>query len=447
MKLLPRLGVLLLAAIPAQAADLAAVVAAALERSPALAEARARGREAEAADGEASYSRLPRLSARASALRGDDPLFAFGALLQQRRVAQTDFAPGTLNRPGYRTAVHGALELGMPLFTGFELTRARRLARLTGDEAGASGAAAEQAVRLHAVDGYVRGLKDREFLAQLDSRIASAQKEIESAERLRKQGLVLGSDHQAALALLSSLKAWRARTEAEKAAHDGALSVLIGAPAPESTGTLRGWTPDISDDEALVAAALASRPELRAAASRVSQAGVRERGAAQSLLPVVDAFAAVETSAGGFDGGASARLVGLRASMPFGDPAYLSRRRRAKAGSDAASAARAQLEDEVRAEVLVRAAGLRGLIASVPELDESLARAESSLASVRPLYREGRQSILEVLRAEEAVVRLQDSRFEALYRLRSEWAALLAAQGRLSDEAVAALSRGLEASR
>ncbi|MFI5351102.1 MAG: hypothetical protein ACHQ2Z_16280, partial [Elusimicrobiota bacterium] len=102
--------ILILVAPPASAADLSSVVNAALDRSPALAETRARAREARAAGDEASYSRLPRLTARASALRGDDPLFAFGSLLQERRVTQADFAPDTLNRPGYRTAVHGSLE-------------------------------------------------------------------------------------------------------------------------------------------------------------------------------------------------------------------------------------------------------------------------------------------------------------------------------------------------
>jgi outer membrane protein TolC len=435
---------LILAAPPASAADLSSVVAAALERSPALAEARARAREARAAGDEASYSRLPRLTARASALRSDDPLIAFGSLLQERRVTQADFAPDTLNRPGYRTAVHGALELGIPLFTGFELTRARDLARLGADEADAFGGAAAQAVRLRAADGYVRGLKDRQLLAELDARIASAQKEVESAERLRKQGLVLGSDHQAALAILSGLKAWRARAAAEKNAHDSEMSVLLGAAAPEPAGALRDWTPPLEDDAALVAAALAGRSDLRAAGLRVSQAGVRERGASQSLMPVVDAFAAVETSADGLNSGSAARLVGLRASMPFGDPAYFARRGRAKARADAAGASRAQMEDEVRGEVLGRASGLRGLVATLPDLNESLARAQESLDLVRPLYREGRQSIMEVLRAEEAVARLEDSRLEALYRLRSEWAALRAAQGGLDDEAVAALAKSLE---
>jgi outer membrane protein TolC len=302
-------------------------------------------------------------------------------------------------------------------------------------------------VRLRAAEGFVRGLKDRALLSELDERIDSSQKEVESAERLKKQGLVLGSDHEAALAILSGLKAWRAKAAAEKAAHDAALSVLTGGPAPEPSGTLRDWTPPLEDDAALVAAALSSRPDLRAASLRVDAAGVRTRGAAQSLLPVVDAFAAVETSADGLNAGAAARTVGVRASLPFGDPAYLSRRERAQAGERAASASRAQLEDMIRGEVLGRAAGVRGLAAALPALDESLARARSSLEAVRPLYREGRQSIMEVLRAEEAVARLQESEFEARCGLRVEWAALRAAQGRLDDDAVAALSRSLEAVR
>lgn len=435
---------LIVAAVPAGAAGLPDVVAAALARSPALAETRARGGEARAAGAEASFSRLPRLSARASAMRSDDPLFAFGALLQERRVTQADFAPDTLNRPGYQTAVHGALELGVPVFTAFELSRARELARLGEDEAGAYGGAVAQGVRLRAADGYVRGLKDRALLAELDERIASARKEVESAERLKKQGLVLGSDHQAALAILAGLKAWRDRAAAERGAHDAELATLVGGPVPEPSGSLSEWTPPVEDDAALVAAALASREDLRAAGLRVSEAGVRRRAAAQSLLPVVDAFAAVETSADGLNSGAAARVVGLRASMPFGDPAYFGRRDRAQAAADAAGAERAQLEDAVRAEVLGRASGLRGLMAALPDIDESLARATESLDLVRPLYREGRQSIMEVLRAEEAVARAQDARFEALYRLRAEWAALRAAQGRLDDDAVAGLARSLE---
>lgn len=427
----------------AAAADLPAVVESALTRSPALAEARARGRQAEAAGREASYSRLPRLSARASATRSDDPLFSFGELLQERRVTQADFNPDTLNHPGYRTAVHASLELGVPLFTGFELTRARRLADLAELDASAAAGSAAQAVALRAVEAFLSALKEQALLTELDARIASSQTEVASAERLRRQGLVLGSDHEAALAILSGLKAWRARVAAERAAHAAELGVLAGSPVAPA-GTFAAWTPSLEDDESLVSAALAGRGDLRSSSLRGEAAGVRREAAGRSLLPVVDAFAAVQTSAGGLDSGAAARVVGVRASLPFGDPAYGARRDRARADEEAATSSRDGLVDAIRGEVLARAAGLRGLLAVAPELEESSARARRSLEQVLPLYREGRQSVMEVLRAEEAVARAEDARLETQARLRSDWAALRAAQGRLDAAAVAELARGLE---
>lgn len=438
---------LLLLAAPAAALDLSAAAEAAVARSPAAAEAMARRTQAQAAGREVFWTRWPRLSARASAMRGDDPLFAFGELMQQRRVTAPDFNPDTLNHPGYRTAVHGSLELGVPLFTGFELTRLSSLAGLAAAEAEAMGGAAAQAVRLRATDAYLRDLKSAALLLEIDARLATARSAVDSAERLRKQGLVLGSDHQAALAVLSGLKAWRARAAAEREAHRAELGVLLGADAPSTSGSLRDWEPPLESDAELVTRALASRPDLRAAGLRTRAAAVRRDGARHSLLPTLDAFAAVNNSADGLDSGAASRLVGVRANLLFGDPAYASRRARAAADEDAAAAAKAGAEDAARGEVLARAAGLRGLAAALPELNEALARARESLERVRPLYREGRQSVLEVLRAEEAVARLEEARLDALYRQRVEWASLRAAQGVFDAGAVAVLSRSLEAAR
>ncbi len=445
---MPIILLLSLLIAPARAADLSSVVNAAVLRSPAAAEARARRKSADAAGREVTRSRLPRLSAAGSFTRSDDPLFSFGSLLQERRVTQADFDPARLNRPGYKTAVHGTLELGVPLFTGFELTRAAELAELYGREADAWGGAAAQGVRLRAVTSYVARLEDRDLLAELDERLKSAATAIERAERLRRQGLVLGSDHQAALAILSGLRARRAQAAAEKSAHDAELSALLGAAAPDAAGTLGAWAPPVEDDAALVSAALAARPDLRVAGLRREQAAVRVRGADAGLSPVVDAFAALETSDDGLgSGAAAARRIGVRASVPFGDPAYFARRARARADADAQQDARASLEDAVRGEVLARAAGVRGLGAVAPELDESLARARQSLDEVRPLYREGRQSVMEVLRAEEAVAKLVEARLDARRRLRADWAALRAAEGRLDDEAIMTLGRSLEDAR
>ncbi|MBI4060234.1 MAG: TolC family protein [Elusimicrobia bacterium] len=430
-------------AVPALGGGLTATVDAALARSPAVAEAAARERQAAAAGREASYSRLPRLTARGAAMRGDDPLFAFGQLLQERRVSVEDFAPDRLNRPGYRSSVTGALELGMPLFTGFELTRARRLADLGAAEARSMGGAAGQAVSVAAIEAHLDLLKNRALLAELDARLVSASAEIERSQRLSRSGLVLGSDHQAALALLSSLKAWRAKTRAEADAAAARLNVLTGHSEP-ADGQLGPWTAPLEDDAALVADALASRPELAAASRRREASAVRRAAANSVLLPRVEAFAAVTSVSDGLSTGAGARMGGVRASVAFGDPTWGARRNRYKEDEAAAAAAAAGAADAARGEVLGRAAAVRGLQAALPELDEGLTRAASALDLARPLYREGRLSALEVLRAEEARARMTEARLQAQAGLRTQWAALAAARGRLDADAVSTLARSLE---
>ena len=431
------------AAGPALAGGLTTTVEAALARSPAVAESAARKRQASAAEREALYGSLPRLSARGAAMRGDDPLFAFGQLLQERRVNAADFAPDRLNRPGYRSSVTGALELSLPLFTGFELTRARKLAQLASAEARALGGAAGQAVAVAAVEAYFDALKTRAFLAELDARLASASAEVERSKRLARSGLILGSDHEAALALLAGLKAWRARTSAEASAAEARLAVLTDAP-PRPEGRFLAWDPPLETDEALVSAALASRPELAAAARRREAAAVLRAGAEAALLPRVEAFAAATSVSDGFSAGAGARIGGVRASVAFGDPAWSARRTRHKEGEAAAAHAAAGLADAARVETLTRAAAVRGLREASPALEEAHARASSALEQARPLYREGRLSVLEVLRAEEGRARATAALLEAQAALRIQWAALAAATGRFDAAALTTLSQSLE---
>ncbi|MBI4346263.1 MAG: hypothetical protein HY553_05380, partial [Elusimicrobia bacterium] len=106
--------------ISAEPVDLERAVARALERSGHVAAAAAAGREAEAAGREARRRGWPALSARAAAVRGDHPVYAFGELLEQRRLEPADMALDRLNRPGYVTSLKGALELSVPLYTARE---------------------------------------------------------------------------------------------------------------------------------------------------------------------------------------------------------------------------------------------------------------------------------------------------------------------------------------
>ncbi|MEK7745304.1 MAG: TolC family protein, partial [Elusimicrobiota bacterium] len=68
-----------------------------------------------------------------------------------------------------------------------------------------------------------------------------------------------------------------------------------------------------------------------------------------------------------------------------------------------------------------------------------------ALELFRPLYREGRQSVLDVLRAELALAQAEAAYLENLQALHASYAALRLAEGSFDDAAVAAIVRNLEA--
>ncbi|HVO32323.1 MAG TPA: TolC family protein, partial [Elusimicrobiota bacterium] len=116
------LSVLAAPAFAADPAGLAATVQAVLRHDAGLQAAEAQLRQAQSARDEARAARYPSLSARGQLTRGDQPVYVFGSLLEQGRFGPQDFAIDSLNHPGDLTNIQSALDLAVPLFTGFELS-------------------------------------------------------------------------------------------------------------------------------------------------------------------------------------------------------------------------------------------------------------------------------------------------------------------------------------
>ncbi|MDE2490790.1 MAG: TolC family protein [Elusimicrobia bacterium] len=446
--LLALLSAVLLAA-PGSAADLSALAAAAADRSPEATQAQAQGREARAGLSEARAGRLPRLSATSAFLRGNDPVYVFGSLLQQRSFGAQNFAVDALNHPADYNDIKTSLNAGVPLFTGFAISRAVEAGKLGVRQAGLGEDAARQGARWQAVDDALRVLLDTETLSSLDARIASAESELAEADRLKARGLVLGSDFYAAQAVLGSLRAWRLQVQGDLDARRAELSVLTGVPAEDLSvsGVLANAPYDVAASTALVAGALAARPDLALAQVGVSQAELARRQADASVLPTVMAFGSLETNTKDFTDNPWSRLFGVQASLAFGDPGYPARRARARAAQQAAEASRLGAERRILAQVAQARVGYEAALGMLPDLSDTVARARRSLVLFRPLYREGRQSVLEVLRAEEGLAQAQAAYAQALFGLHDGYARLLAAQGRLDAAGVAEIQRHLETSR
>jgi outer membrane protein len=443
------LALLLAAAAPAgaQTLTLSAAVDRALRASPVLEQARARLAQAQAASTEARLASLPRLSAKAAATRGDDPVYAFSSLLQQRRFGAQNFAIDSLNEPGYLTNVKSSLELGLPLFTGFALRDGRELARLQAQAAGAAADAAAQRLRGEVADAYLRVLLGRALAAEAGERVAAAAADLEDARKLRARGLVLGSDFYAAQAQLSALRARRVQAESRLAGARAALAELLGGEAGEPAGSLEDAAYSTGTVTAILETAARERRDLKQAAAGESAAAVLARRERRSLLPTVDAFASLETDTHDFSSNPTSRLIGVRATLPFGDPAYFERARRASEAGRAAQAGRAAAEQQARLEVRRRWQEYEEAAELVPVLREAADEAQRSLELFRPLYREGRQSILDVLKAEDALLRARAAYSESLYGAHGGWARLQVSAGVMDSAAVAELERRLGAAR
>ncbi len=426
-------------------ATLSEVVALVLEKNPAVKEAESRSRAAEAALGEARLSSLPRLEADAAATRGDNPVYVFSTLLEQRRFSANDFNVGFLNYPGYMNNYQGQVKMVAPLFTAFEASSREKMGNMALEGARDAENSLRQTLRLQATRGFLAVLAERALLEEMRARKSSSEDEIREARRLKEKGLVLGSDYYAATAILGELKAWGRRVDGDLSSAELKLWLLAGAAPGEfkAAGVLGSAAYDLPPMREMVAAAVRERGEARRAALAEASAGVDRRRVQMSLLPRVGGFGTFETDTWNFQSGPSNRLVGLQASMPFGDPTYGARLARARAAEEAARAARSKIEQNVRAEMEGAYASYRGLVEGLPSVRESVADASRSLQMVRPLYRNGRQSVMEVLRAEEARVRMEESWMEVLEGLHGGYAQLLFLEGRLDAKAIETIDERL----
>jgi outer membrane protein TolC len=419
-------------------------------RSPGLRAADAQVDRSRRARSEADSYRYPRLDAGSALTRGDGPVYAFASLLDQRSFTQSNFDVDTLNHPGYVTNIKSYLRAGVPLFTGYELQSAGKMAELQVAQMESVAAAARQSLRLAVWEAGIQSLQARAFSTQLAERVRSSTEEVQSAQKLRAKGLVLGSDFFAAEgAVLLGLQAWQIQIEKMGQAAQDSLAVLLNQdPGRFSVaGSLQSGGPPLPTLQDLFNHGRVQRSDVKTAALQADQADVAAFKEKSTFWPTLDAMAQAETNTEDFSSNPSNRLIMLRAEWALGDPSYVARRKKAEDESRSGRQRLAALEEQARVDIVHQYRRYEAARDSLPIFDQTAAKARQSLDLFRPLYREGRQSILDVLRAEEALARAEYMRLETLASLHLQKARTLAAAGILDEGALGALSASLEKPR
>ncbi|HBA59248.1 MAG TPA: hypothetical protein DCZ92_00205 [Elusimicrobia bacterium] len=433
----------LLLAQPLQAAtvSLEQAVQAGLKEDNILKEEAERVTGAQAGLAAAKLSRFGGLKLKGMYTDGTDPVYAFATAMKQGTFSMASMA--SINDPGPARNYMGGIEAGIPLYTGGSLAGAIKMGGLGVAAAEAGRGRARSGITFKLVYQWLTVLLRSELARAAAASEASARKELKTAQMLKDKGMVLGSDYYGAEAILSTLRGYSLNWDSALKLEKEKLALLLGqdpSAAPEAAGKLAesDYTELPSGSEVRDA-----RLDIKAMQKMTELSAVEEKVQSGSYLPVVEAFGSWETNSESLSDFRGSRLVGIKLTVLLGDPAYFAKKDAASARS---AMARSRLDEARRradTEALEAASGYLAAKESLPVAKETLEKASQSLELFRPLYRQGRQSVLEVLRAEASVLQAEAAYYETLYKLHLYHAQALLAAELLDENAVAEMSAKL----
>lgn len=400
--------------------SLAEAVALALQTHPALAAA---DRLAEAAGASLDQARagfLPRLELSETVTRGDNPVYAFGSLLNQGRFTAADFALDRLNHPDAITNWRTNLGANLPLFAGGRTRLGVEQAQLAHQAARTGRARTAQEVRFGVIRAYATALLSQEAQATVESAVRTAEANLAAAEARQEAGMVVASDPLAARVRLSRLQQERLAASHQVALSQATLSEAMGL-SPGRTHRLAGSLelPPARGEglEELEGLARQHRPDLAQMTLEERRLAKEIQRAKGSFLPTLHLMGNYEINnhSVAVDGQDSWTVgVGLNWNLfnGGGDQARLAE---AKAHYYRMGALRERLANAVSLEVREGFLALQTARERVGVARQAVSYATEALRIVRDRYEAGLTTIVELLDSETALTAARTSLTRTIY--------------------------------
>lgn len=372
-----------------------------------LAAAGARVDAAAATLEEARSKRLPRLDLAGDVQRTTNPVYVFGNLLRQEAFGPENFAISSLNQPDAFDNWNLRVEVQQPLWTGGALAKGREAASLGHDAAQAARERTRQEIVRRVTEGYATAILARHQLDVAREALETARAHVKLTRDLYEGGLVVESDLLLAQVRESEVREVVIRAESGVEVSRAALNLALGRDLDtpfELPGTLALPEPTDVEITQLVDRALASRPDLEAARQKAAAAETQVALARSSRRPQVGLQGTWETNAEDFfghDGDNYSVAVGLRVPL-FHGGGDRARIETARARAREAAEMAGLLQESIGLEVRQAFHELRAAHQRVEQAARGAELAERSLVIVEDRYKEGLDTLTELLDAETA---------------------------------------------
>lgn len=413
------------ASAPAQTASgadlgLADAVKTALEKHPAL---RAAGHQAAAAASGVEQARagfLPRVDFSEGISRSDNPVYAFGSLLNQGRFTQADFAVDKLNHPdpitNWRTNIGGSV----PLFMGGRTLLGYQQAQISREAAEKGRARVEQEVIFGVVRAYYAVLLSQEAQTTVEAAVRTAGANLAAAEARFEAGVVVASDALAAKVRLARLKQEAIAAVNQLRLAHAALNDAMGMALDRSNrvaGRLDLSSLRYERLDGLEAQAAEQRPDYRQAALEEQRLDKEVQRAKGAFLPSVHLMGNYEiNNHRPASEGQDSWSVGVVLNWNlFSGGLDRARIAEALANRDRAAALRERLASAISLEVRDAFLALQTARERVAVAREAATSAEESLRIVQDRYDAGLTTIVELLDSETALTAARTNLTRTLY--------------------------------
>ena len=375
---------------------------------------------------------------------GTDPVYAFATAMKQGTFSMASMA--SINDPAAARNFSAGIEAGVPLFTGFAVSNAVKMGELGTEAARGGYERARAGITFKITYQWLTVLLRRRLAELASDSVKAAETELKTAQMLKDKGMVLGSDYYGAEAILSTLRGYSLNWEKALELEKEKLAITLGMDAAsgvDAAGGLNEAAYAEKTRDGLASAASGGRRDIKALEKMAALSRISEAMQKNSVLPVVEAFGAWETNSGSLSDFRSNRMLGLRLTVPLGDPAYFAKKDAARAETLMAASRLDEARKQASTEVAEALNNYSAAKESLPVAKETLEKAKQSLELFRPVYRQGRQSVLEVLRAQASVLQAEAAYCETLYKLNLYHAQPLLASETLDAAAVAEMSAKL----
>ena len=415
-------------------------VAIALEKSPMRKAALAERKEAGADVRLARSPLLPQLSFSESAMRGNDPVYAFGTRLRQARFTAADFALNRLNSPtpiGNFTTRFG---VRWNLFDSFaswaNLSRTEKM-----DKAAAARLArSDQEIVFQVVQSYYGLLLAAKQMQLAEQTLQTAQAILHDARNRVHSGVAVDSDALAAEANTAARQQEAIRDKNAVAIAQAQLAVALGVPPDtlyQPVEELEQHSLPSIDLAAAEKTALEQRPDLKqmALARTATADGVRMAKAA--FGPRVSTFAQWEADNATFlaGGGGNNWMGGLELQFDiFAGGQKAAQLAKAKAMEQRVSALQEAATQGVRLEVRRAYYDMDTAQQTIQVAHAAVRQAEESLRINQDRYAAGLATVTDLLRAEEMAHASRARYSQAVYGYQTAYANLELAMGRLTTD-------------